>query len=202
MAAPDVASLFVQHVVRVHGLPESLVSDHDPVFTTHFWTRLLELCEIRANRSLAFHSQTDGQTKRLNSVLEQYLCMYCDYQQTDWASLLPLAKFSYNNSKHSATTLALFFANYGFHPRMSLLPPSPSSTTPEADLYAQRLREAQEILQRELLKARNGSFGQSASPTNSKPDPWPKSVALASPYLLDATLIQIGCSSTRPLRCH
>ena len=79
MAAPDVATLFVQHVVRVHGLPETLVSDWDPVFTSHFWRRLLELCGIRANRSSAFHLQTDGQTERLNSVLEQYLRMYCDY---------------------------------------------------------------------------------------------------------------------------
>ena len=87
-------------------------------------------------------------------MLEQYLRMYCDYQQTEWASLLPLAKFSYNNSKHSATSLTPFFANYGFHPSMSLLPPSPSSRTPAADSYVQRLREAQEILQVELLKAR------------------------------------------------
>ena len=51
MAALDVASLFVQHVVRVHGVPENLVSDRDPVFTSIFWRRLLELCGIRANRS-------------------------------------------------------------------------------------------------------------------------------------------------------
>ena len=78
--------------------------------------------------------------------------MYCDSQQTDWASLLPLAEFSYNNSKHSATSLTPFFANHGVHPRM--LPPFPASRTPASDSYLQRLREAQEILQRELLKAR------------------------------------------------
>ena len=83
MAAPDVADLFLQHVVRVHGLPETLVSDRDPVFTSHFWRRLLELCGIRANRSSAFHPQTDGQTERMNSVLEQYLRIYTHYQQTD-----------------------------------------------------------------------------------------------------------------------
>ena len=55
MAAPDVASSFLQHVVRVHGLSETLVSDRDPVFTSHFWRCLLELCGIRANRSSAFH---------------------------------------------------------------------------------------------------------------------------------------------------
>ena len=46
MAAPDVASLFLQHVVRAHGLPDTLVSDRDPIFTSHFWRRLLELCGI------------------------------------------------------------------------------------------------------------------------------------------------------------
>ena len=95
---------------------------------------------IHANRSSAFHPHTDGQTERLNSVLEQYLRIYCDYQQTDWASLLPLAEFTYNNSKHSATTLSPFFANYGFHPSMSLLPTSPHSTTPAADSYIQNLQ--------------------------------------------------------------
>ena len=115
---------------------------------------MLELLGIHANRSSAFHPQTDGQTERLNSVLEQYLRMYCDYQQTDWASLLPMAEFSYNNSKHSATTLSPFYANYGYHPRMSLLPTSPESNTPAADAYVRRLREAQVTLQRELLKAR------------------------------------------------
>ena len=104
MAAPDVASfdvasLFLEHVVTVHGLPKTLVSDRDPVFTSHFWRRLLELCGIRANRSSAFHLQTDGQMERLNSVLEQYLRMCCvNKQQNEWASLLPLAKFSYKNS--------------------------------------------------------------------------------------------------------
>ena len=87
-------------------------------------------------------------------MLEQYLRMYCDYQQTDRATLLPLAGFFYNNSKHSATTMSLFYANYKFHPKMSMLPPSLDSTTPAADSYVLRLREAQTILQRELLKAR------------------------------------------------
>lgn len=154
MSAPYVAALFLQHVIRVHGLPETLISDRDPIFTSHFWGRLIELLGIRANRSTAFHPRTDGQTERLNSVLEQYLRIYCDYQETDWANLLPLAEFSYNNSRHSATTLSPFFANYGFNPRMSLLPSSPDSATPAADSYVSQLREVQITLQRELLKAR------------------------------------------------
>ena len=80
MAAFEVAAIFVQQVVRLHGLPSSLISDRDPIFTSHFWRRLLELLGIRANCSTTFHPQTDGQTERLNSVLEQYLRIYTDYQ--------------------------------------------------------------------------------------------------------------------------
>ena len=64
------ATLFIQHVVRVHGVPDSLVSDRDPIFTSHWWRRMLELLGIKANRSSAFHPQTDGSTERMNSVLE------------------------------------------------------------------------------------------------------------------------------------
>ena len=87
-------------------------------------------------------------------MLEQYLRIYTNYQHSDWASLLPLAEFSYNNSKHSATALSPFFANYGFHPRMTLLPPASDSRTPAADSYVRQLREAEDILQRELQKSR------------------------------------------------
>ena len=133
MAAPEVAAIFVQQVVRLHGLPNSLISDRDPIFTSHFLRRLLEVLGVRANRSTTFHPQTDGQTERLNSVLEQYLRIFTDNQQSDWSRLLPLAEFAYNNSKHSATTLSPFFANYGFHPQMSLLPPSPNFPNPAAN---------------------------------------------------------------------
>ena len=115
---------------------------------------MLELLGIGANRSSAFHPQMDGQTERMNSVLERYLRICCDYQQGDWANILPLAEFSYNNSKHSATTLSPFFANFGFHSRMSLLPTDTDAQTPAADSYVLRLREAQVVLQQELLKAR------------------------------------------------
>ena len=113
---------------------------------TPFSRRLLELLGVRANRSFDFHPQTDGQTERLNSVLEQYLRVYTDYQQSDWSKLLPLAEFAYNNSKHSATTLSPFFANYGFHPQMSLLPPSPNSPNPAADDYVKTIHDTQDFL--------------------------------------------------------
>jgi hypothetical protein len=66
------------------------------------------------------HPQTDGQTERVNQILEQYLWVYINYQRDDWANLLPLAEFTYNNTAHSATQVTPFFANKGFHPKLEV----------------------------------------------------------------------------------
>ena len=73
-----------------------------------------------------------------NQVLEQFLGILCDYQQTDWSQeLLPLAEFAYNNAKHSSTRISPFSANYGRHPRCTIR--LTSSTNPTADGLVSRL---------------------------------------------------------------
>jgi len=67
--------------------------------------------------STAFHPQTDGQTERLNQLIEAYLRSYCNYEQNDWAEMLEMAEFAYNNSKHSATKISPFYPNYRYEPR-------------------------------------------------------------------------------------
>ena len=69
----------------------------------------------RTTHSLANHLQTDGQTERINQILEQYLRCTVSYHQDNWVDLLPLAEFEYNNMCHSSTWYTLFFANYGRH---------------------------------------------------------------------------------------
>ena len=114
--APEVARLFLRDVYRLHGLPSDIVSDRDKVFTSGFWHQFLALLGIKPNLSTAFHPQTDGQTERVNQVLEQYLRIFCNYQQDDWQELLPLAELAYNNSIHASTGKTPFFANYGCQP--------------------------------------------------------------------------------------
>jgi hypothetical protein len=72
---------------------------------------------VKINLSTAYHPQTDGQTERINQILEQYPCCIINYQQNDWTGFLPLAEFTYNNTLHSSTNQTLFFSNYGHHPR-------------------------------------------------------------------------------------
>ena len=70
---------------------------------------------INHNLSTVFHPQTDGQTERMNQILEQYLRLYCNYQQDNWYDLLPLVEFAYNNAYQDTTKTFPFYANYSHH---------------------------------------------------------------------------------------
>ena len=126
--AESTANMFMSTIVRQYGIPDQIISDRGPQFISKFWTRLFELLGATVSLTSGYHCQTNGQTERLNQVLEQYLRCYTSYRQNDWSQLLPLAEFSYNNSQHAATGLSPFFALRGYHPSSILRsPPLPKS---------------------------------------------------------------------------
>ncbi|MBW0466523.1 hypothetical protein O181_006238 [Austropuccinia psidii MF-1] len=102
------AQISISHVFSKHGLPFSIISDRGSLFVSLFWTQLCQQLKISRDISTAFHSETDGQTERVNQILEQYLWMYVSYQQDDWHTWLPLAEFAYNNAGHSSTKQSPF----------------------------------------------------------------------------------------------
>ncbi|SPC60765.1 uncharacterized protein UHOD_11147 [Ustilago sp. UG-2017b] len=107
-------------------------------------------------------SISDGQTERVNQVLEQYLRGYSNHLQTNWSDLLPLAEFSYNNAEHASTQLTPFFANYGYHPHFSFDNTDSASPAlfPAARSYADQLEQLHEYVHGELDKANSQSAGQ------------------------------------------
>ena len=105
-SAPDFARLFVAHIVRLHGLPDSIVSDRGSIFTSNFWSTLASILQINPRKSTAFHPQTDGQTERMNQTLGTYLRIFVNQEQDDWFDLLPLAEFAYNNARCGPGTLS------------------------------------------------------------------------------------------------
>lgn len=112
----DVAKVFFDQVFKLHGLPSTIVSDRDAVFTSHFWHELFTLQGCKLCLSTAYHPQSDGQTDILNKCLENYLrCMTGDYPR-QWAKWLPLAEWWYNTTYHSATKTTPYFAVYGQEP--------------------------------------------------------------------------------------
>ncbi|KAE8910967.1 hypothetical protein PF007_g23126 [Phytophthora fragariae] len=110
VTADESAELFLDLVFRHHGLPESIVSDREPRFTSAFWPRLFALLGTRLLMSTAAHPETDGQTERVNRVLEDVLRSYAT-SFASWSSFLPMAEFALNNSTHASTELTPFFVN-------------------------------------------------------------------------------------------
>ena len=123
------ARLYFDNIFRLHGLPDSLVSDRDTQFTAGFSRALGKLVGITQNLSTSFHPQTDGQTERVNAILEQYLRGYINYQQDNWTEILTMAEFAYNNTVSVTTGITPFFALDGQHPRW-IIKRNPATKSP------------------------------------------------------------------------
>ncbi|GKV43011.1 hypothetical protein SLEP1_g50353 [Rubroshorea leprosula] len=107
------ANMYVNEIVRLHGVPMSIVSDRDTRFLSHFWTSLQQALGTHLNFNIAFHPQTDEQVKRTIQILENMLRASVLDWKGSWDQHLSIAKFAYNNSYQSNIHMALFEALYG-----------------------------------------------------------------------------------------
>lgn len=137
--AISVAKLFVQNIVKLHGLPQVNVSDRDTLFTSLFWKEVFKLQGVKLNMSSAYHPQTEGQAEALNKCLETYLCCFCFQQQHRWMDWLHWAEYWYHTSSHSSTVTTPFEAVYRDSP-LSLLSyvPGTSKVQEVADTLTQQ----------------------------------------------------------------
>ena len=115
----DLAKVILDIVVWHHGIPNSIVTDRSSLFISKFWSSLCYFIGIKQRLSTAFYPQTDAQTKKQNSTMEAYLQVLINYEQNDWARLLPMAEFAYNNAKNASTGPTPFELNCGYHPCIS-----------------------------------------------------------------------------------
>jgi len=104
--AGTVVRLFMDNIFKLHGLPKTIVSDRDPVFTSNFWQEIFRLSGTELLMSSAYHPQTDGQTKIMNKGLEGYLRSFSGDKPRDWEKWLSLAEWAYNTSTHTSTKLS------------------------------------------------------------------------------------------------
>ena len=112
-SAKDIAHVFMRGVFLYHGLPRRIISDRDSKFTSNFWRAIFEATGTQLSFSTAYHPQTDGQTERVNQIIEDMLRAYCMREPIKWTRYLYLVEFAYNASFQRSIGMSPFKALYG-----------------------------------------------------------------------------------------
>ena len=121
ITSQQLAQLFILHVFSKHRIPSHITSDCRSEFVSHFFRSLGIALDMKLHFTSGYHPEGDGQTERTNQTLEQYIRVYCNYQQDNWDEL-PLAEFAYNNTPSATTGITPFFADKGYHPNLTVHP--------------------------------------------------------------------------------
>jgi hypothetical protein len=109
----NVVDIFLKEVACLHGIPKTILSDRDPKFTSNFSKGLFKGFRMNMNFSTAYHPESDGQTERVNTVIEDILRMYVMDKPSRWEDYLHLVEFAYNNGYHASLKMSPFEELYG-----------------------------------------------------------------------------------------
>ncbi|GJP51010.1 hypothetical protein CLOM_g10164 [Closterium sp. NIES-68] len=121
------ALLFVHYIISQHGIPTTIISDQDPKVTSKFWKELMSLLETKLVMSSAYYPLTNGQTERLNQIVEQLLRAACKDDISKLDLHLPILEFAYDNATHIATRQIPFYCCYGCNPLTPQKPTAPAT---------------------------------------------------------------------------
>lgn len=150
-----VTAAFMDNIHKLHGLPESIVTDRDRIFTSRFWLEIAALTGIKLRMSSSHHPQTDDQSERVNQCLEAYLRCFSHACPTKWAQWLSLAEYWYNTSGHSALKgKSPFEVLYGHQPCHFGLSADDTCTVPDLDAWLQDRALMLRLLQQHLERVR------------------------------------------------
>lgn len=152
--AEVIAHIFIHQYFKLHGLPDSIVSDRDPKFTSEFWREVSKFLGITQRLSTTAHPQSDGQTERMNRTINERI-RKCLTNHDEWENFLPLLEFSINSSYSNSIGMTPFEADLGFEPRG--LPDfsthySPSITLP----FLQKMRSNLQVIRTNIGVAQEG----------------------------------------------
>ena len=137
--AKDIAWLFYEHIIRLHGVPEVIISDRDVRFNNTMWKELFTRMGTEIRLTTAYHPEADGQTERVNRVLIEMLRAMVDEEQSNWDDCLASCEITYNTSQHSSTQHSPYYLNHGeeMTKPISLLAPPPAGNSDAQQLLTQ-----------------------------------------------------------------
>ena len=140
ISALGTADPLISNLFKHFGLPDKLISDHDPRFTSQTFQKLAKALRIHSSLSTTFHPQSDGTTEHFNQEIEAYLSIYCISNLTNWPAHLPILEFIHNSRRHADCINTPFELMYGYAP--PALPTSFQETKiPELDECLRLLNE-------------------------------------------------------------
>ncbi|KAH7621093.1 putative Transposon Tf2-9 polyprotein [Nannochloris sp. 'desiccata'] len=165
-SAEDIATLFYKNILCRHGCPSSIVSDRDSKFISSFWQSLWSSVGTRLKLSTSYHPQTDGQTERINRVLEEMLRSFCVLDPASWVNFLPQAAFAYNTAVNASLKSRPFSVVYGRTPKL------PASYVAEdsraVPVSVERFRERHEHIISKVSELLNAAQARQAFYSNKK----------------------------------
>ncbi|KXZ41650.1 hypothetical protein GPECTOR_342g81 [Gonium pectorale] len=153
--ASDLARLFVDNVVRLHGFPTGVISDRDSKFISEFWAEVMRIAGVDRALSTSYHPETDGQTERTHRILQEYLRNYVNPAQNDWDLHLSMAEFVINNSYQASTKATPFQLNNCRNPRLPSLLGHADSRVPAAARFCSDIQENIERAKRCIASAQD-----------------------------------------------
>ena len=182
ITSAELAWLFIIHVFSKHEVSSNVISDHSSEFVSHFFHSLGTTLDMRLHFTSGYHLEANDQVERTNQMSEQYLHIYCNYQQDNWSKLLPLAEFAYNNAPSATTGVSPFFTNKEYHPNLSMYPEWEIASSCACD-FLLNLDKLQNILKEEITKAQRQYQLSANSRQQQPPDFWVgQSVFVRSQY--------------------
>ncbi len=150
----NLAQLFIIHVFSKHGVPNHITSDCGSKFVSQFTHALAKALDMELHFTSGYHPEADEQTECANQTLEQYICIYCSYQQDNWDLLLPIAEFAYKNAPNASTGISPFFTNKSYHPNIPVHPEC-DITSARAHDFVVNLDELHQFLCNEITQAQS-----------------------------------------------
>ena len=147
------AELYAKHVFPHYRLPRRIILDRDVRFTSVFTKELCEILQIKQNLSSAYHPQTDGLAEQTNQWVEQYLRIFGNALQNNWADHLPMAQFIHNTWLHEVTKRSPFELLIGNNPRTVI--PAPSQKVPALEDRRELLTKTRWLAQKAMVRVQN-----------------------------------------------